>query len=152
VVFGSHLFLSLYSKVLIEQLLRNQAMAPPAHFNHLHRQTSGLADQLLIGRQPQDTLRLDVPGQHLSAREFEQLLLARQSLTSPSPFDQLIRQRQQEEQQQVPFCALPLSLPSICSVEGCDYLCFLCIFVLVCPSGPEHVTESAVYESLACKY
>jgi hypothetical protein len=87
-------------QVLIEQLLRNQSMPPPAHFDHLHRQGSGLADQLLLGRQPQDPRLLDTSGQHLSSREFEQLLLARQNHTSPSPFEQLLRQRQQEEQQQ----------------------------------------------------
>lgn len=87
-------------QVLIEQLLRNQSMPPPAHFDHLHRQGSGLADQLLLGRQPQDPRLLDTSSQHLSGREFEQLLLARQNHTSPSPFEQLLRQRQQEEQQQ----------------------------------------------------
>lgn len=58
-------------QVLIEQLLRNQSMPPPAHFDHLHRQGSGLADQLLLSRQPQDPRLLDTSSQHLSSREFE---------------------------------------------------------------------------------
>lgn len=87
-------------QVLIEQLLRNQSMPPPTHFNHMHRQSSGLADQLVLGRQPQDPRLHDTSGQHLSSREFEQLLLARQNHSSSPSFEQLIRQRLQEEQQQ----------------------------------------------------
>lgn len=85
-------------QVLIEQLLRNQPMPPPAHFDHLHRQGSGLADQLLLGRQAQDPRLVDASGPHVSGREFEQLM--RQNHASPSPFDQLLRQRHQDEQQQ----------------------------------------------------
>jgi hypothetical protein len=99
-------------QVLIEQLLRQQAIPPPTQFDHLHRQTSGLADQLLIGRQPQESFHLESTAQHLPGREFEQLVQARQNMPSASPFEQLLRQRQledhqqQQQQQVIPFSIL----------------------------------------------
>lgn len=102
VQYHSNVFTNL--QVLIEQLLRSQSIPPPAHLNHLHRQGSGLVDQLLLGRQPQDPRLFDTSSQHLSNREFEQLMLARQNHTSSPSFEQLIRQKQQEEQQQVWLC------------------------------------------------